>query len=127
MKVLEGLLYTEDHEWIKVEGNKAYVGVTDFAQDSLGDIVFVELPEVDTELSKKDTFGVVESVKAASDLYIPVSGKVLETNEEIVDDPSLVNKDAYENWMIAIEVSDSSELDELLTSEQYEKLCGEEA
>lgn len=127
MKILEGLLYTEDHEWIKVEGNKAYVGVTDFAQDSLGDIVFVELPEVDTELSKKDTFGVVESVKAASDLYIPVSGKVLETNEEIVDDPSLVNKDAYENWMIAIEVSDSSELDELLTSEQYEKLCGEEA
>lgn len=127
MKVLEGLLYTEDHEWIKVEGDKAYIGITDFAQDSLGDIVFVELPEIDSEFSKKDTFGVVESVKAASDLYIPIAGKVTEINEEIVDDPALVNKDPYENWMIAIEVTDSSELDELLTSEQYEKLCGEKA
>lgn len=126
MKVLNELLYTKDHEWLKVEGDKAYVGITDFAQDSLGDIVFVELPEVDTEFSKDDVFGVVESVKAASDLYIPVSGKVIEINEDLIDNPEKVNEDAYKNWMLIVELTDKSELDELLKSEEYEKLCGKD-
>lgn len=126
MKVLNELLYTKDHEWIKVDGDRAYVGITDFAQDSLGDIVFVELPEVETELSKEDAFGVVESVKAASDLYIPVSGKVIEVNEDLIDNPEKVNEDAYKNWMLIVELSDKSELDELLKSEQYEELCGKD-
>jgi glycine cleavage system H protein len=126
MKVLNELLYTKDHEWVKVDGDKAYVGITDFAQDSLGDIVFVELPEVEREFSKEDAFGVVESVKAASDLYIPVSGKVIEVNEDLIDNPEKVNKDAYKNWMLIVELSDKSELDELLKSEQYEELCGKD-
>lgn len=126
MKVLNGLFYSKDHEWVKVDGDKAYVGITDFAQDSLGDIVFVELPEVGAELSKEDSFGVVESVKAASDLYIPISGKVTEVNEELIDSPENVNEDAYKNWMIVVQMSDKSELDQLLKPEEYEKLCGKE-
>lgn len=124
MKVLENAFYTKDHEWIKVGGDKAYVGITDFAQDSLGDIVFVDLPEVDSEFSKGETFGAVESVKAASDLYIPVSGKILEINEELVDNPEYINQDPYKNWIISIQISDNSQLQELLTSKDYEKLCG---
>lgn len=124
MKVLNELRYTKDHEWLKVEGDKAYVGITDFAQDSLGDIVFVELPEVDTEFSKDDAFGVVESVKAASDLYIPVSGKVIEVNEDLIDNPEKINEDAYKNWMLIVELSNKSELDDLLKAEEYENICG---
>lgn len=124
MKVLNELLYTKEHEWVKVDGDKAYIGITDFAQDSLGDIVFVELPEVDTEFSKDDAFGVVESVKAASDLYIPVSGKIIEINEDLIDNPEKVNEDAYKNWMLLVELSDKSELDELLKPEDYKNLCG---
>lgn len=124
MKVLNELLYTKEHEWVKVDGDKAYVGITDFAQDSLGDIVFVELPEVDTEFSKEDAFGVVESVKAASDLYIPVSGKIVGINEDIIDNPEKINEDAYKNWMLIVELSDKSELDELLKPEEYKNLCG---
>lgn len=124
MKVLNELLYTKEHEWVKVDGDKAYVGITDFAQDSLGDIVFVELPEVDTEFSKEDAFGVVESVKAASDLYIPVSGKIVGINEDLIDNPEKVNEDAYKNWMLIVELSDKSELDELLKPEEYKNLCG---
>lgn len=124
MKVLNELLYTKEHEWVKVDGDKAYIGITDFAQDSLGDIVFVELPEVDAEFSKEDAFGVVESVKAASDLYIPVSGKVIEINEDLIDNPEKVNEDAYKNWMLLVELSDKSEIDGLLKAEEYEKLCG---
>jgi glycine cleavage system H protein len=124
MKVLNELLYTKEHEWVKVDGEKAYIGITDFAQDSLGDIVFVELPEVDTEFSKEDAFGVVESVKAASDLYIPVSGKVIEINEDLIDNPEKVNEDAYKNWMLVVELSDKSELDGLLKPEEYKNLCG---
>ncbi|WML34174.1 glycine cleavage system protein GcvH [Clostridium sp. OS1-26] len=123
MKILNELLYSKDHEWMKVEGNKAYIGISDFAQNSLGEIVFVELPEVDTEFSKDEAFGVVESVKAASDLYIPVGGKVVEINEKLVDSPELVNEDAYGSWMIVVELSDKSELDGLLKADQYEKLC----
>lgn len=123
MKILNELLYSKDHEWVKVDGDKAYIGISDFAQHSLGEIVFVELPEVDTEFSKDEAFGVVESVKAASDLYIPVGGKVVEINEKLVDSPELVNEDAYGSWMIVVELSEKSELDGLLKADQYEKLC----
>ncbi|MDW8802334.1 glycine cleavage system protein GcvH [Clostridium sp. A1-XYC3] len=124
MKVLKELLYSKDHEWVKVEGDKAYIGITDYAQDSLGDIVFVELPQVGAELSKEDTFGVVESVKAASDLYTPVSGKVIQINDNLVDSPEAVNEDAFGNWMIVIELNDKLELEGLLNSEEYKKVCG---
>lgn len=127
MEVVKGLFYSNDHEWVKVEGDKAYIGITDFAQSSLGDIVFVELPEVDTEFSKEESFGVVESVKAASDLNIPVSGKVVEVNEDLADDPASVNEAPYEKWMIAVELSDKSELEGLMNSEQYEEFCAKEA
>jgi len=127
MKVLKELLYSNDHEWIKVDGDKVYVGITDFAQSSLGDVVFIELPEVDSEFSKDEAFGVIESVKAASDLSIPVSGKVVEVNEELTDNPAAVNEDPYENWMVAIELSDKGELDGLMNADQYEELCSKEA
>ena len=123
MKILKEALYTKDHEWIKADGNKAYVGITDFAQDSLGDIVFVDLREVGSEFEKGEVFGAVESVKAASDLYIPVSGKVLEVNEELADNPEYINQDSYKNWIISVELSDNSQLKELLDAENYEKLC----
>jgi len=126
MLVLDNLLYTKNHEWIRVEGNKAYIGITDYAQRLLGDIVFIELPEEGTEFSKGDAFGVVESVKAASDIYIPVSGNVVEFNEEIIDSPETVNENAYENWMIAVELQDESELKELLNSKEYENICDKE-
>lgn len=127
MEVVKGLYYSGDHEWVKVEGDKAYIGITDFAQSSLGDIVFVELPEVDTEFSKDESFGVVESVKAASDLNIPVSGKVVEVNEDLADDPASVNEAPYEKWMVAVELSDKSELEGMMNSEQYEEFCAKEA
>ncbi|MDF2840194.1 MAG: gcvH [Clostridia bacterium] len=123
MNVLKDLLYTKDHEWVKVEGDKAYVGITDYAQHALGDIVFVELAEVDAELSAGDSFGAVESVKAASDVYIAVSGTVVETNEAVIDDPSLLNQDAYANWMVCVTLNDKSELDGLMNAEQYEAHC----
>lgn len=126
MKVLENLLYTKEHEWLKVDGNTAYIGITDYAQHSLGDVVFVELPEDETELNAGDGFGVVESVKAASDIYSPISGKVLKANQDIVDDPSLLNQDAYENWMIQVELSDLSELNELMNAGEYTEFIGKE-
>ncbi|ERI95381.1 glycine cleavage system H protein [Clostridiales bacterium oral taxon 876 str. F0540] len=125
MKILKNLLYTKEHEWIKVEGDKAYIGITDFAQHALGSIVYVELPEIDSELSVGDTLGTVESVKAASDIFIPLDGKVVEVNEAIVDEPALVNEDAFENWMVAIEMTDKSQLESLLSPEAYEELCKE--
>jgi glycine cleavage system H protein len=127
MKVVKGLYYTEDHEWIKVDGNEAYVGVADYAQDALGDIVYVELPEVDDEIDKEEAFSAVESVKAAADIYMPVDGKVIEVNEELIDDPALLNQDPYENWMIKIEITNKAQLDDLMTSEEYEKFLNEEA
>lgn len=123
MKVLKGLHYTSEHDWVKVEGSKAYIGITDYAQHALGDIVFVELPEVDTELGDGDTFGVVESVKAASDLLIHVDGTVVEVNENVVDDPALINADAFENWLICVELKDESQLNNLLDAAAYEELC----
>jgi glycine cleavage system H protein len=126
MKVLKNLYYSKDHEWVKVKGNKAYIGITDFAQHSLGSIVYVELPDVDSELTSGDTFGTVESVKAASDMIIPIDGVVVEVNEAIVDDPALVNEDAFENWMIVVEMSDKSQLEDLLSAEDYEEFCDKE-
>lgn len=127
MKVLEGLFYSKEHEWVKVEGNLAWIGITDHAQLGLGDVVYVELPEVDTELQAGDTLGVVESVKAASDVYTPVSGRVLRVNEELVDNPERINEDPYGSWMAELELSDSSELEGLLSVEEYKAWCLEEA
>ncbi|MFU0783079.1 MAG: glycine cleavage system protein GcvH [Thermoanaerobacterium thermosaccharolyticum] len=123
MRIQEGLYYSKNHEWVKVEGDKAYVGITDYAQHSLGDIVYAELPEVDTFLNAGDTLGTVESVKAASDVYCPISGRVIDVNQSVADDPSLLNSDPYENWMICVEMNDPSELDELMSPEEYSDFC----
>ena len=121
-KVLEGLLYSESHEWVKVDGNVATIGVSDFAQAEMGNITYVDLPEVDDEFEAGEEFGALESVKAASDLYCPVSGKVIEVNSEIDEAPELINEDAYANWIIKVELSDPSELEALLDAEGYKKL-----
>lgn len=126
MKVIKDLYYTEDHEWLKVDGEEAYIGLADFAQDQLGDIVYVELPEIDDEYEKEEGFSAVESVKAAADVYMPVDGKITEVNEELLDDPALINQDPYENWIVKIEIADKSQLDDLMTSEEYEKFLDEE-
>ncbi len=127
MKVLDGLKYSREHEWIKVVGNKAYVGITDYAQHSLGEIVFVELPEINAYLDAGDVLGVVESVKAASDVYAPVAGKVVEVNESLLDDPACLNQDPYENWIAVLEIPDDASLDDLMDASEYESYCaGEE-
>jgi glycine cleavage system H protein len=126
MKVLNDLFYTKEHEWVKVEGEEAYIGISDYAQHELGDIVYVELPEIDDEFDAEESFGVVESVKAVSDLYMPVGGTIIEVNEELEDEPELVNEDAYENWIIKVKMTDKSELDELLSGEEYQAYCAEE-
>ena len=121
------LKYSEEHEWVKVEGNKAYIGITDFAQSELGDIVFVELPEVGDDITADEAFGSVESVKTVSELYAPVSGKVVEINEDLDDAPELVNESPYEKaWMIVVELSDESELDNLMTAEKYQEMISED-
>ncbi|MDQ5983549.1 MAG: Glycine cleavage system H protein [Eubacteriales bacterium SKADARSKE-1] len=126
MKILKDLMYTKTHEWIKMTGDKkAKIGLTDFAQDSLGSLVFVNLPEVGDEVSKDDSFGDVESVKAVSDVFSPVNGKVSAINEELLDSPEKINESAYDAWLI--EVEDIEENKDLLTPEQYEKVCNEEA
>lgn len=124
--VIDGLKYTEDHEWVKVDGNKAYIGITDYAQSALGSLVYVELPEEGATFSKGDTFGVIESVKAASDSYMPVSGTVVEANTEVADNPESMNSNPYENWMIAVELSDASELDSLMDAAAYRAHLGGE-
>lgn len=121
MSLPQDLKYSEDHEWIKVEGNTAIIGITDFAQSELGDIVFVELPEEGDDISTGDSFGSVESVKTVSELYAPVSGSVVAVNEELEDSPELVNESPYENaWMLKVELSDESELDNLLDAAGYQ-------
>ncbi len=123
MKIPADLKYTQDHEWIRVEGETAVVGVTDFAQGELGDVVFVEIETEGEDLGKGETFGTVEAVKTVSDLFMPVGGKVLEVNEALADEPELVNKDPYgKGWMIKIQIADESELDELLSAEDYQKM-----
>lgn len=127
MSTPKELRYSEEHEWVKVEGERVRVGITDFAQHELGDIVFVELPEVGDEVTVNEPFGSVESVKTVSELYAPISGKVVEVNEDLNDSPEFVNESPYEKaWMIVVELSNSSELDELMTSEQYEEMIKED-
>ena len=118
-KVIEGLLYSESHEWVKVEGNIAVIGVSDFAQKEMGEITYVDMPDVDDEVEKGESFGALESVKAASDLYSPVSGTVVEKNDELEDAPEKVNEDAYEAWIIKVEMSDPSELEGRMDAASY--------
>ena len=124
-KILEGLCYSESHEWVKVEGNVAIIGVSDFAQKEMGDITYVDMPAVDDEVSAGEEFGALESVKASSDLISPVSGVVVEVNEALEDAPEKVNEDAYGSWIIKVEMSDPSELDALLDAAGYKALIGE--
>ena len=125
-KIPEDLKYTKEHEWVRVEGGAAYVGVTDYAQDALGDVVFLELPEVGEEFEQGETFGVVESVKAVSDLYAPVSGRITEINEPLVDAPELINEHPYDDgWMIRMEMSHEIELKELMSAAEYEEYIEE--
>ena len=122
-KVLEGLYYTESHEYVRVEGDFGFIGITDYAQHQLGNVVYVDLPEADDEVEAGEEFGAVESVKAASDLNSPVSGTVVEVNEALEDQPELLNQDPWENWIIKVELSDKSELDNLMDAEAYEAFC----
>lgn len=124
-KVVEGLRYSEDHEWVKVEGNIAIIGITDYAQKELGDITYADLPEVDDEVEAGDEFGALESVKASSELLSPVSGKVVEVNPELEDAPEKINEDAYEAWIIKVEMSDPSQVDALLDAAAYKAKIGE--
>ncbi|MGP1625487.1 glycine cleavage system protein GcvH [Prevotella koreensis] len=125
-KVIEGLYYSESHEYVKVKGNVAYIGITDYAQNALGNVVYVDMPEVDDEIEADEDFGAVESVKAASDLKSPVSGTVLEVNELLEDKPESINEDAYANWIIKLELTDTAELDNLMSAEEYAKFCEEQ-
>ena len=122
-KVIEGLYYSETHEYVRVEDNYGYIGITDYAQNALGNVVYVDMPEEDDEVTAGEEFGAVESVKAASDLISPVSGTVVEVNEKLEDEPELINTDAFENWIIKVELSDKVELDELMDAAAYEKFC----
>jgi glycine cleavage system H protein len=127
MTIPNDLFYTENHEWISVDGKEAVVGITEHAQDELGDIVFVELPSVEEELDQFEEFGVIESVKAVSDVFMPVSGIVVEVNEELMDQPELINEDPYgSGWLIKVEVKDKSDLDELMDSSEYKAFIEEE-
>ena len=122
-KVMEGLYYSESHEYVRVEGNVGFVGITDYAQNALGTVVYVDMPDVDDEVVAGEEFGAVESTKAASDLISPVSGTVIEVNEVLDDQPELINEDAFENWIIKVELSDKSDLDNLMDAAAYSKFC----
>jgi glycine cleavage system H protein len=122
-KVIKGLFYSESHEYVKVEGNIGYVGISDYAQHALGNVVYVDMPDVDDEIEAGSEFGAVESVKAASDLIAPVSGVVIEVNEKLDDQPELINQDPYENWIVKVEMSDKTELDSLMEADAYEAFC----
>lgn len=126
MNFPEDLKYTTEHEWVRIEGDVATVGITDYAQDQLGDIVFVELPEEGEEIEKGDTFGVVESTKSVSDLYVPLSGVVLESNDPLLDSPEIINEDPYgEGWMIRIKIKSKDEIVDLLDAPNYQKTVEE--
>lgn len=123
VKFVDGLYYSESHEFVKVEGEYGYVGITDYAQDALGNVVYVDMPEEDDEFEAGEDFGAVESVKAASDLKSPVSGTVVEINEELEDAPDMINKDAFGSWIMKIKLSDPSELDNLMDAKAYREFC----
>ena len=122
-KVIEGLYYSESHEYVKVEGEYGYVGITDYAQHQLGNVVYVDMPEVDDDVTAGEEFGAVESVKAASDLISPISGTVVEINEVLEDEPEQINKDAFANWIMKVKLSDASELEGFMSASQYEEIC----
>lgn len=124
-KIIEGLYYAESHEYVRVEGEYGYVGITDYAQHELGNVVYVDMPDVDDEVAAGEDFGAVESVKAASDLISPVSGTVVEVNEALNDSPELVNSDPYENWIIKVQLSDAAEVDNLMSADAYKAHIGE--
>lgn len=126
MKTVEGLYYSESHEWVKVDGEVAIIGITDFAQKAMGDIVYVDMPEADDEVTAEEEFGAVESVKAASDLISPVSGTVTEINEALEDESGLLNQDPYENWIIKVQMSEPGELDRLMDAEAYAAFCAQQ-
>ena len=121
-KVVKGLYYSNTHEWVKVKDGFAFIGITDYAQESLGEIVFVELPEEDDQVNAGEEFSAVESVKAASDLISPVSGTIVLVNDDLEDSPELINEDAFENWIIKVDLEDESELNKLLSAEEYKKI-----
>ncbi|HYF84754.1 MAG TPA: glycine cleavage system protein GcvH [Clostridia bacterium] len=127
METKSGLLYSNDHEWVRIEGEKAYVGITDYAQHALGEIVYVELPAVGDQINAGDVFGVIESVKAASDSYLPISGKVLEVNEALSDSPQLINEDPYGNWIVIVELTDKASINTLMNEQEYKEFCSKEA
>jgi glycine cleavage system H protein len=122
-KVIDGLYYSESHEFVRVEGDFGFIGITDYAQNALGNVVYVDMPEVDDEVTAGEEFGAVESVKAASDLISPVSGTVVEINEALEDTPELINQDAFENWIIKVELSDKGDLDNLMDAKAYAEFC----
>ena len=125
MNLPEDLKYTKDHEWVRIEGDVATVGITDFAQGELGDIVYVEVETVDETLDREEVFGTVEAVKTVSDLFLPLSGEIIEFNEALEDEPEKVNADPYgDGWMIKLKISDSSEIDDLLSADDYKELIG---
>lgn len=127
MEFPDDLKYSKEHEWVLVEGGVATIGITDYAQEQLGDIVFVELPAIGDKVSKEDAFGVVESVKSVNDVYAPISGKVLEVNDDLPENPEMVNDDPYgDGWMIKIELTDAEELDDLMSAEEYKDYVAEE-
>ena len=121
--VKEGLYYSESHEYVRIEGEYGYIGISDYAQHALGNVVYVDMPEVDDEVEAGEEFGAVESVKAASDLISPVSGTVVEVNEALEDQPELINQDPWENWIIKVELTDKTELDNLMDAEAYAAFC----
>lgn len=123
MNIPAGLKYTKDHEWIRVEGDEAFIGITDFAQKELGDIIFIEVDTLDEELDAEETFGTIEAVKTVSDLFMPVSGTVIEFNESLEDAPETVNKDPYgEGWIVKVKIADTAQLDGLLDADAYKAL-----
>ena len=124
-KVIEGLYYSESHEYVRVEGEYGYVGITDYAQHELGNVVYVDMPDVDDDVTAGEDFGAVESVKAASDLISPVSGTVVEVNEALNDNPELVNSDPYENWIIKVQLSDAAEVENLMDADAYKAMINE--
>jgi len=126
MNTPDNIKYASTHEWARIEGDKAYIGISDHAQHAMGDIVFAELPQLGKVFKAGDSIGVVESVKAVSDIYTPLSGKVIEVNVSLLDSPEMINKVPYESWMVVIEMSNSKEAERMLTKEQYEDICKEE-
>ena len=122
-RFIEGLYYSESHEFVKVEGEYGYIGITDYAQNALGNVVYVDMPEVDDDITAGEEFGAVESVKAASDLNAPVSGTVVEVNTALEDTPELINQDAFANWIIKVKLSDPSELESLMDAKAYKEMC----